>query len=419
MKDKFYHGKIFYGWYIVIAAVLLMAVCWGVVFNTASLFIDPISTELGISRQAMNLTFSIRSICQLAVALFSGVIYKKLKMINLMKIASVTSVLSLFLHSYIKSLGSLYLLTAISGSSIILLGTLPLSTIINNWFHEKNGTAIGLAFMGSGLGGMLFNSLSGVWIITYGWRITYQILAIIMLVTVIPTVFVIIKINPKDVGLSPFGESKANDIDTLDKKDFEYDGIMLSEARKTSLFWIICLGSVTLTMSGITLLNNIAPHLTNINYSPTFSANIVALSMGSLALGKLILGYLFDRLGLKITTLLSSVAIILGLISLLYADKNIALLIMLVCVGLGCSYLTVGYPVVVQVLFGRKDYSAIYGILNAAHSIGGIISPVIIGYLFDRTDSYNSSFMIMAVIAVISSAIFQLAFMKNKVARNS
>jgi len=103
MKVNTYNKKIFYGWFIVVAAAILMGVCWGIVFNTSSLFVNPICNDLGISRQAMNVTFSIRFITQLTISLLSGIIFTRLKLKNLMKIASITSVISMYLFSYIKS----------------------------------------------------------------------------------------------------------------------------------------------------------------------------------------------------------------------------------------------------------------------------------------------------------------------------
>ena len=186
MKNKLYHGKIFYGWYIVAAGLIIMSVGWGIVFNTASLFIEPVGNDLGLSRQGINTTLTIRSLCQLIVYFFSGILYSKVKIKSLMKIASITLPISFFLNSYAESQAMLYLLTAISGVSIVLVGTLPISIILNNWFHERKGFVIGLALMGSGIGGMLFNFLTGIWIVNFGWRITYQILAIILFVTLIP-----------------------------------------------------------------------------------------------------------------------------------------------------------------------------------------------------------------------------------------
>src|SRR5690554_2622968 len=127
MRDKIYNGKIFYGWYVVIAAGILLAVCWGITFNTASLFINPISNDFGISRKAINMTFSIRSIIQLTISFFSWILFTSLKLGNMMKVSVIASVISLYLHSRVESLLSLYILTAILGASTVLIGMMPLS----------------------------------------------------------------------------------------------------------------------------------------------------------------------------------------------------------------------------------------------------------------------------------------------------
>lgn len=410
MKNKIYNGKIFYGWYIVAAACILLAVCWGITFNTASLFINPISDDFGISRKAINMTFSIRSITQLTISLFSWIIFTRFKLGNMMKVASITAIISLYLNSRVESLFALYLLTAILGASTVLTGMMPLSIVINNWFKEKNGTALGIAFMGSGIGGMIFNTLAGGWIVEYGWRTTYQILALIYLLVAVPIVFFVIKTDPREVGLVAYGSDKSDKTITKVETEEELTGITLSEAKKTVSFWLLCLTIIIFTMSGVTIINNTAPYLIDINYSPTFSANIVALSMGSLALGKMVLGVLFDRFGLRISTFISTTAMVVSFICFLYADNYMALGLLIAASGISGAFLTVAYPVITQTLFGRKDYSGIYGFLNVAHSMGSIIAPIIIGSLYDKSGSYTSSLILMMILAIIATVSYQVIF---------
>ncbi|NLY66246.1 MAG: MFS transporter [Tissierellia bacterium] len=414
MKEKLYHGKIFYGWYIVAAAFVIMAVGWGITFNTASLFINPISEDLGLSRKAINMTFTIRSLCQLVISLFAGLIYTRLKMKNLMKLTSITLALSFFLHAYVKNLGLLYFLTITASVSMVLLGTLPLSIILNNWFHERIGFVIGLAFTGSGLGGMILNSLIGKWIIAYGWRVTYKILGIILFVAIVPCVFFIIKIHPKEIGLTPLGTGESAASSDSDDGGSEKEGMMLSEAMKTIRFWGLCLSLIFISISGLSLMQNISPHLIDVGYSIDFSANIVALSMGALAIGKMLLGYLLDKLGLRKTSFISSFAILFGCIAMLYPKYLLALAVVIAGAGIGTSYYTVANPVIAQRLYGRKDYNSIYGFISAAHSLGGIISPIIIGFLYDLSGSYFSSFKIMVIISVLTIIIFNFVLPREE-----
>ena len=167
-------------------------------------------------------------------------------------------------------------------------------------------------------------------------------------------------------------------------------------------------------MSVNTLMLNISPHLTDIGYSTKFSANIVAMCMGSLAIFKVVLGQLYDKLGISKATIISSLATLFGLIALVFADFYIVLPILIVCVGLGGSAGTMSNPIIAQNMFGRRDYSAIYGFLTAVSSIGGIIGPIINGYVFDMKGSYNIAFITMGIVILITIGIYQFIFTKMK-----
>src|SRR5699024_9285560 len=118
---------------------------------------------------------------------------------------------------------------------------------------------------------------------SFGWRVTYQFLGILMFLTIVPCVFFVIHIYPKDIGLLPLGKKSKENVKFNDNGN---QGLLLSEAMKTIQFWLISLCAALVSMSINTLMLNISPHLTDIGYSTGFSANIVALSMGSLAIFK-------------------------------------------------------------------------------------------------------------------------------------
>ena len=406
-------NKIFYGWFIVGASFLIMALGWGIVFNTSSIFIEPMSKTLTMSRKAMNFTFTLRAIFMLIISLFSGVIFKKFKIINVMKICSITLGVTFFLHSYIQSPIMLYFLNSLSTISVILISVLPLSAILNNWFHIKRGLVVGISFMGSGIGGMIFNPIAGYIIANYNWRFAYQILGVLMIIIVIPITFLLLKTRPKDIGEYPLGSSKEIEKQN-ENSDEKLPGITLSEAMKTVRFWAISVGSVLLSIIGLSLMVNISPHLTNIGYSVTYAANVVALVMGSLAFGKIVLGHLFDKLGLRIATSVAVFSLIIGTLGMLYATKFIALFAIVAGTGIGTAFYTIANPIITTKVFGSKDYSSIYGFLTAVIGIGGIISPMIVGFLYDISGSYYSSYKIMLVLGIVTFVIYQFVFPKKE-----
>lgn len=391
---------IHYGWIIVFSGFIIMAAALGIVYNCASLFIKPISQELGFTRAQANALFTIRAITQVIAFLFGAKLFKKIKIRRLMQLVTITLAASYFSYSLIEGLASFYIITFIVSMSVALISILPLSIIISNWFHGKRGMAVGVAFMGSGVGGMLFSSLTGHWIATQGWRTTFQILAVIMFLMIAPITFFIIKTHPKDKGLEPFGSnSYAKD---KDSKDVKKEGLVLKDAIKTFRFWVLAISSVLIMLGINTVMATTGPHLSDAGYSITFSANIIALSMGSLAVGKVILGKLFDNLGSRWAVTSSALAALLAITGLLFADFNIALVAIIVGTGLGAAYGSIATTMVTVDMYGRKDYGSIFGFLSALGSSGAIIGPVAFGYLYDVTGSYDSSFMIAIILLIIA-----------------
>jgi MFS family permease len=403
--------KIFYGWIIVASSFLIMTLGWGIVFNTSSLFIEPVSETLDISRKVMNFTFTLRAIFQLLISLSSVILFKRFKMINVMRFCSVGLGITFFLHSYINSVFLLYLLNSLSTVFVILLSVLPLSAILNNWFHIKRGLVVGISFMGSGIGGLIFNPITGYIIVNYGWRSAYQFLSVVIFAIVVPITFFVLKHKPEDIGETPLGE--IDEVESEKSEDKSY-GITLSEAMKTFRFWGISVASVLLSIVGISLMLNISPHLTNAGYSVTFAANIVALTMGALAIGKIILGSLFDRLGLRTATSIAVSFLLIGTLGMIYVTNYIALFAVVAGTGLGTAFYTIANPIITTKVYGNKDYSSIYGFLTAVIGLGGIISPLIVGFLYDSSGSYFSSYKLMLVLGIAVLVLYQFVFPKEE-----
>jgi MFS family permease len=403
--------KIFYGWIIVASSFLIMTLGWGIVFNTSSLFIEPVSETLDISRKVMNFTFTLRAIFQLLISLSSVILFKRFKMINVMRFCSVGLGITFFLHSYINSVFLLYLLNSLSTVFVILLSVLPLSAILNNWFHIKRGLVVGISFMGSGIGGLIFNPITGYIIVNYGWRSAYQFLSVVIFAIVVPITFFVLKQKPEDIGENPLGEIDEEESEKSEDKSY---GITLSEAMRTFRFWGISVASVLLSIVGISLMLNISPHLTNAGYSVTFAANIVALTMGALAIGKIILGSLFDRLGLRTATSIAVSFLLIGTLGMIYVTNYIALFAVVAGTGLGTAFYTIANPIITTKVYGNKDYSSIYGFLTAVIGLGGIISPLIVGFLYDSSGSYFSSYKLMLVLGIAVLVLYQFVFPKEE-----
>ncbi len=390
--------KFFYGWVIVGASFVVMALTMGIVTNCASLFVKPLCDDLGISRQAAGWITTIIYAGQLVAALFSGKIFSTVETRVVMKFCSIGLAVGLLCYSFASQLWQFYLISALLGICLGWGHMVPLSMILGNWFHEKQGLALGTAFMGSGVGGMLFNSLTGVLLEAWGWRTTYQIHAALIFFLLVPIVFFVLRTRPEDMGLEPLGGYPQANPQTGVQPQV---GWTLGQILKRPSFWAFCgIALISeIAMNGLML--NVSPHISESGYSTSFAANISALCMGSLALGKFLLGEFYDRMGPKRATVWPYVCTIIGLFGAALARYPVALVPMVCCCGIGGAYGSVGFPILIRSYYGSKDYGSIYGLVIAVLRLGDMITPVFMGAVFDTMGTYVPAYWLMLAATLV------------------
>ncbi len=403
---------LFYGWVIVGLGCLVMAVIMGIIYNCFSQFIKPVGDALGFSRQQMSICQTLISLSQVIIGLLWGKILSKIGLKKYMLIIAVIAPINFALYSTANSLWQLYLHSAISGVAQASLCVLPFSMILANWFNDQRGTAIGIAFMGSGLGGMIFNPVAVALIERFGWRTAFLVLGCIMAVIAIPCTL-LIRIRPEDMGLEPLGGYITHNV--ADAGNAE--GYTLAEAKKMPALWLLAACTLLVNSGLSSLVQVLSPHLTDNGYSTAFAATMVSVAMAAMACGKILLGRLYDILGVRKATFLSLACAFCGHMGIIFCTVKPMLACIILGIGLGCSFGTVANPIIVQTIFGKKDYAAIIGIFTAMGNLGGVIAPTLNGTAYDLFGSYNPAFYLWAAFVTMAAATYFVKLPKNKTAK--
>lgn len=393
---------------MVAAGLVACAAAVGLVGNCYSLFLVPVCEELGFTRSQMSLNQTILGIGMMAVSLLWGPVFAKLRLKRVMSIAAVATCVAYFLCGLARNLATFYALSVVLALSTALLAWSPLTVIIGNWFNEKRGLAIGITFMGSGVGGMLFNAIGGVLISNVGWRATFMIYAAVMAVTMLPTVLFVIKIKPEDVGLRPYGDHADTGAVVGEKP-----GISFTKALKGRIMWILlgcflllgfCMNSMNLTT---------APNMRALGHSAVVSAGIASAYMASLAISKIVLGAMCDRIGTWRGCAVSLIALVGATVCAVFARNMGVVVVFVVCNGLGTAFGSVAFPLIARDIYGEKDQAAISGIFNSICSLGGAFGPTICGMVYDMTGAYSPAYMVMTAFGVLFGAITILIIFRN------
>lgn len=384
--------KIFYGWYIVLAGMAVMGTAIGIVNNCFGLLVVPVCEELGFTREAMGYNQMINSAGATLIALVAGPLFARFNLRRLMCLSGVAICAGYFLYSVARTLPAFYAISTVVAVAQGLITVLPFSVIIHNWFHERVGTAMGLTFMGTGLGGMLFNMLGGQLIAQLGWRPTVRVFAAIMAGVLLPCLFLVIRTRPEDKGLAPLGSRP-----DAEAAQIEAYGLCLKQAVRTSRFYLLVLGLFVSGLAVNAIASSYTPHLTDVLGSPTTAATIASGFMLGLACGKFALGWLFDRLGARLATLLSLALLGVALFSLSMAETPVFIGAFLASAGLACAFGSVPFGLLSEKAFGTRDYGAITGIFNAVSSFGAMLAPPLCGRVRDLSGSYAPAYQWLGV----------------------
>lgn len=395
---------------MVAAGLIACAAAVGLVGNCYSLFLVPVCEELGFTRSQMSLNQTILGIGMMVVSLLWGPVFGKLRLKRLMSIAAAVTCVAYFLCGLAQNLATFYVLSIVLAFSTALLAWSPLTVIIGNWFNEKRGLAIGITFMGSGVGGMVFNAIGGVLISNVGWRATFMIYAVVMALTMLPTVLFVIKIRPEDVGLKPYGDNS-----NADAAPAEKTGVSFTDALKGKMMWLLiaCFLLIGFCMNSMNLTT--APNMRALGHSAVFSAGIASEYMALLAISKIALGAMCDKIGTWRGCLVSLAALVVASICAVFARNIGVIVVFVICNGLGTAFGSVSFPLIARDLYGEKDQASISGIFNSVNSFGGAFGPTICGMVYDATGTYSPAFIAIAAICLTFGTLLIITIARSSV----
>lgn len=390
---------------MVAAAFGIVAVSMGLICNCFALLVVPVCNEMGFSRSQMSMNQTILACGMMLVSFLWGPLFSRFRISLTMKIAACVTCAAYFFYSVARSILVFYAVSVVLSVSTALIAWPPLTQVIGNWFREKRGTALGIAFMGSGAGGMLFNLIGGILLDRIGWRGMVRVYSLVNAAVLIPLVFFVLRTDPKQMGLAPYGAAE-------DRPEREGKGLTLRQVIRTGSFPLLalCLLFIGCSMNCCNVV--LTPHLQTLGYSGVFSASVAAAFMAAMGLSKILLGALYDRLGCGKGTAIAMGALLTAIICYALAGHRALIPPAVICGGMGTAFGTVGYPMVVRSLYGDRDQASVSAVFNATGSVGGSIGPTLFGMVCDRTGSYVPAYTVLAGILALAGSCFLITVLR-------
>ena len=418
-------SRIFYGWWIVVAAFLLLTFSSMTGAYGLSLFYKRLTDYFGWGRTALAGAISLSRLEAGFLGGIEGFLVDRFGPRIMILLGVILTGIGMILLSRINTILAFYvifILMVTAGRS--LSSMIAIDTTVANWFIRRRGSAFGIlrSAVAVGAAGVIVVA----WFIDmYGWRMAFVATGIGTILVGIPTALVM-RHRPEQYGMMPDGDvtvpatGKPLDIrggsedetnvaaaqpepEANDEPDI---GMSVMEALKTKPFWVLSFGfAIRLLVTGAATLHAI-PLVEDLGYSQATAAAVLG-SMGMVSIiGRLGGGVLNDTFGTKIIAVGSVCSLAISCLVIAYASSlwHIFLFVALYAPSYGCSAATM--PAIKGDYFGRRSYGSILGLSGMVQMAGSMMGPVYAAYVFDVTGSYRIAFLSFAALLVISAALF-------------
>jgi len=278
-------------------------------------------------------------------------------------------------------------------------GPLPNQVLISRWFTGSRGKAMGIAYLGIGIGGMLVPQIAKKLNMEFGWHQAMMMLGILMIIIALPMVW-FVKDNP---------EGKTAAVKQDEPK------ISLSSILKGWPFYLLLIGSMCSIGAVSGTIQNLKLFFSfDLKYLQEHSANILSLILAASIAGRLLMGWLADRIPKKYVMILIY-TLVAGSIPLLYLVNTpgvIYVFAFIFGIGLGGDYMII--PLMAAELFGVKVMGRVMGIILTFDGLAEAFSPMRVGWLRDRGGSYANGFAALIMLAVIGTIVVSMLPLKKK-----
>ena len=391
-KNTYFH----YAWCIVIGGFIIMALLHSMIHTCFSLFLPAVTDYMHISNTAFSGCSSIVAIASMLVAPKMGKYMQNSHQFkSIMTICIIGTGLSYASYGFATSIIHMYISGFCLGIFSCGATILPITIILVRWFHKNTGLAIGITLSGSGIGGSIISPFLTDFISTYGWRRSFILFGILMIVIEVPVAYFMMIPNPEDIGYKPYGmtsdRASASPLKNLPFQDL----------KKHTFFYIYLIGIFCICVAGYGSLGYLSASLTE-NYGPSMAYAIIPFFLFLLTPAKIFLGWLYDHIRTEICTIYVSFTFATAFILLQISNNESLMWIMAIFFSLGISAGTVIPSFITYDFFDSDDFGSLFGFVYAVCMGAMAVGNPLLAAIYDLTNSYDLAWSACASFCILS-----------------
>ncbi|MEE4658960.1 MAG: MFS transporter [Halieaceae bacterium] len=377
-------------------------------------YLVPVTAEYGISRSEGNLGFIA---LMAGIAVWSPIVGRLLDALSantIMKFGAISLGAGLIACSYVPSPAWIPALIAVPVSfGSCACGSLAANTVAVRWFQQRRGQALGILSVSTSAGGLLLTPAAAILVDNFGWRTALQLQGVFVMTLMYAMTVIFIRNTPQgdEPGYNREFDSGASAAgDTAEHANAARSTAALFRDKR---FWLLTLGIGLLLASDQALLVSQVPFFVSIGLSLQQGAFVASLMTFSAITGKLLVGYMADRINLFGVYLMVACCHILLLLVFSLQPAYFVIITAAAVFGIAVGWV---YPVWMTLLasqFGAKNYGATMGLMVVLMQPIAVLLLYVTGLLYDLSDNYSNAFLLLVCCVLLSSLFIRLLALHN------
>jgi MFS family permease len=381
-------------WWIVVASVLGLLVGNGPVMQfTFGTLLPPITREFGWSR---GLVSSAMVVGLWMTGIATPVVGRLVDRFGIRVVALPAIVVFALATASVAwvpaSPAAFTVLYALMGLGAAGQTPLIYAKAISARFDRQRGLALGIAIAGVGLGAALVPQFAQKMVGIAGWRGAYVGLGMLTFVLAFPAVALFVGRPAADQQVAVQSLSTAT-----------MPGLSALEALRTTRFWSLALSFFIVSGTTGGVISHLVPLMSDRGVSPQTATAMVGAAGTALIAGRLLSGFLLDRIHAPYVAAVFFLAPLIGIVMLLTAlrTEGATLGTVLIGIGLGAEGDLIAF--LASRYLGMRSFGEIYGYFFSIFMLGAGLGPLIMGISYDRTGSYKLMLVFFALALGLAS----------------
>lgn len=389
-------SRVFYGWWVTVAFSIMVFVSAGV-RHAVGPFLKPMVADLGVDRATFSLVIALGLLLYGLFMPWVGSLVDRLGARLVTSAGTVLLAASLALTGLCANLWQLALVYGVLASlGLAAIGPVVANAVVTRWFIRRRGIAVSILGSAAMTGMSLLVPLVAWLILAVGWRMTYALIGLAVLIGMLPLCLWVIRDSPESIGLSPDGEMIPTSATAVVSKRTP-----ISTAMGTWAFWQLAASFFTCGFSMSLISSHGVPMLTDHGYSPIFASWVIGVLGASSMVSTLGLGALADRLGARpvLAGIYTGRAVIFAGLFLV-RESPLGMLGVAILGGITLAGSMSMTSMLTADIYGRYSVGSILGMIFLVHQTGAALGSSLGGTLFESTGGYGAAFAVACALLV-------------------